>query len=207
MKQTIKIVLTMSLAAAFLAACATRAEKMPQVNGENLLIHPPSGWRLAHTNGDPDGNYVVEFMPNAEEKEAWREGYMSVQRGAFNPSSGQHMAPQALATLMQVAQTKCPGRFVPMTSKDTQISGAYAAVGGGFCSRDGDVAPYGEGNLTAIIEGRKNLFLVQFGWRPATEDDQKDSGWRIRPERLKQYLDLINQASLCGAQGELPCPP
>ena len=198
MKPIIKTALMMSLASVLLAACATKTDKMPQVNGENLLIHPPSGWRLAHTNGDPDGNYVVEFMPDAEEKEAWREGYMSVQRGAFNPIPGQHMAPQALATLMQVAQTKCPGHFVPMTSKDTQISGGYAAIGGGFCSRDG---------LTAIIEGRKNLFLVQFGWRPATEDDQKDYGWRIRTDRLKQYLDLINQASLCGAQGELPCPP
>lgn len=207
MKQTIKTALIMSLAIALLTACATKTEKMPQVNRENLLIHPPSGWRLAHTNGDPDGNYVVEFMPNAEEKEDWHEGYMSVQRGAFNPIPGQHMAPQALATLMQVAQTKCRGHFVPMTSKDTLINGAYAAIGGGFCSRDGNVAPYGEGNLTALIEGRKNLFLVQFGWRPANEDDQKDYGWRIRPDRLKQYLDLINQATLCGAQSELPCPP
>ena len=31
--------------------------------GENLMISPPPGWRLAYMDGDPEGNYVVDFLP------------------------------------------------------------------------------------------------------------------------------------------------
>jgi len=189
------------------SACATHpaANTLPS-NGENLEIRPPAGWRLSYTTGDPESNYLVEFMPNSEDHDSWREGYMSVQRGAYTPIAGQHLATQAVSGLIQAAQTKCAGHFSAMQQKETQTNGAYTTIGGGFCERYSSVAPYGEGSLTAVIEGKKNLFLVQFGWRPATENDLKDYNWRIKPERLQQYLNLLNQATLCGGPSEIPCP-
>ena len=34
--------------------------------GENLMISPPPGWRLAYMDGDPEGNYVVDFLPKVK---------------------------------------------------------------------------------------------------------------------------------------------
>jgi len=187
------------------AAAGKKDEQAAPSNGENLVIQPPAGWRLAYMTGDPSSNYLVEFMPNGEDKDNWREGYMSVQRGAYTPAG--HLATQAVESLIQAAQSKCAGHFVVMKQKDTQTNGAYTSIGGGFCDRYGGVAPYGEGNLTAVLEGKQNLFMVQFGWRPATETDLKDYNWRIQPERLQQYLNLINQAALCGGGKDQPACP
>jgi len=197
----------LSLSLSLSAVAGPKEAPAAPSNGENLVIQPPAGWRLAYMTGDPGSNYMVEFMPNGEDQDNWREGYMSVKRGAYTPVGGQHLATQAVESLIQSAQSKCAGHFVVMKQKNTQTNGAYTSIGGGFCDRYGGVAPYGEGNLTAVVEGKKNLFMVQFGWRPATESDLKDYSWRIQPERLQQYLNLINQANLCGGGNDEPACP
>lgn len=176
-----------------------------QPNGENLQIKAPAGWRLAYMNGDPNGDYVVEFMPENEAHDSWREGYMSVQRGVVDMTSGTHLSTQFVQRILQGAQRNCSGRFTAMRQKDTVTNGAYTSLGGGFCDRVGSTAPFGEGSLIAVIEGSKNMFLVQFGWRPATENELKDYGWRITPQKLQQYLDLLNNASLCGGKDQAVC--
>ncbi len=176
-----------------------------QPNGENLIIQPPSGWRLAYMNGDPNGDYVVEFMPQNESHDSWREGYMSVQRGAIDGTAG--MSSQIVQRVLQGAQLNCQGHFAAMKRKDTMTNGAATSISGGFCDRYGAVAPYGEGSMIAVVEGKEHLFLVQFGWRPATENELKDYGWRITPQKLQVYLDLLNHATLCGGKEQPPCPP
>lgn len=207
--RTALAVLSLSFAmAASPAGAALLDGKVFQPNGENLVIQPPAGWRMAYMNGDPNGDYVIEFMPRNESHDSWREGYMSVQRGAYEPSSGTHLSSQLVQRVLQGAQRNCAGRFTPMKSKDSVNHGAYTSISGGFCDRyNNDAAPYGEGSLVAVVEGKKNLFLVQFGWRPATENELKNYGWRITPERLQQYLNLLNQATLCGGgEDQLTCP-
>lgn len=180
-----------------------------QPQGENLVIQTPPGWRLAYMNGDPNGDYVAEFMPNNESHDSWREGMMSVQRGAYEMASGAHPSTQIVQRVLHDLQRNCAGRFTPMKQKDSMSNGAYASISGGFCDRyaDSSAAPYGEGKLVAVLEGKKNLFLMQFGWRPATEDSWKNIAWRITPQQLQQYLNLLNQANLCGGEGQLSCPP
>lgn len=175
-----------------------------QPNGENLLIQPPAGWRLAYMNGDPNGDYVVEFMPRNESHDSWREGYMSVQRGALDNTTG--MASLFVQRVLQGVQLKCAGRFTPMKRKDSTSNGAVTSISGGFCDRYGPAAPYGEGSVVAVVEGKANLFVVQFGWRPATENELKDYGWRITPQKLQTYLDLLNRATLCGGKDQPACP-
>jgi hypothetical protein len=184
------------------AAAALQAQSY----GENLVLRPPAGWRLAYSEGDPGGNYVIEFMPANENQGAWREGYMSIRRGAYQPGSGAHVATQVVHELLQGAQRLCGGRFTPMQQKETTTNGAYTSISGGFCDRSGSAAPYGEGSLVAAVEGKKNLFLVQFGWRPSTESEAKGPGLHIAPELLQQYLNLLNQAVLCGGDGQPVCP-
>ncbi len=174
--------------------------------GENLVIRPPSGWRLAYTEGDPSGDYIVEFMPGNERQDSWREGYMSVRRGSYQSSKGVHLSTQLVQEVVQNAQRNCAGHFTSMQQKDSVTNGAYTSMSGGFCDRPGNMAPYGEGSLVAMVEGKQHLFLVQFGWRPATEAEGKSGGLRISPEKLQQYLNLLNQAVLCGGDGQPVCP-
>src|SRR5450830_662770 len=199
-----------SLLASVLTPLSVRAELLEgrvfQPNGENLIIQPPAGWRLAYMNGDPNGDYVVEFMPQNESHDSWREGYMSVQRGAADLSSGAHLSTQIVQRVLQGAQRNCAGHFTPMKQKDSMTNGAYTSISGGFCDRLGSAAPFGEGSLIAVFEGTRNLFLVQFGWRPATENELKGNPLRITPQKLQQYLDLLNRATICGGQDQLICP-
>jgi len=207
MKKMLMLLLAQaSLMVSLQAHAALLEGKVFTPNGENLVIQPPSGWRLAYMNGDPSGDYVVEFMPQNESHENWREGYMSVQRGAADVSAGAHMSTPLVQRILQGAQRNCSGHFTAMKQKDTMTNGAYTSISGGFCDRVGSTAPFGEGSVVAVVEGTRNLFLVQFGWRPATESELKNYAWRITPQKLQQYLDLLNHATLCGGPDQLPCP-
>jgi len=204
--------------ALLLAAESARAEwlegRVFQPNGENLMIAPPANWRMAYMNGDPDSDYVIEFLPANEAHDSWREGYMSVQRRTFPEKSlldniharGTTVAAVAIGQVMQNVQRNCAGRFVPMKQKDSLTNGVPTSVSGGFCERAGAAAPYGEGSVIAAFEGKSQLFVVQFGWRPSTANELKEYAYRITPARLQQYLDLLNLGRLCGGADEGACP-
>lgn len=185
-----------------------------QPRGENLMITPPSGWRMAFMDGSPTGDYVVDFLPANEAHDSWREGYMGIQRRSF-PESGLlnnilarqlTVAQVALSEVMQTAQRNCPGRFVPMKQKDTVTNNMPTSISGGFCDRAGNAAPFGEGTLMGVFQGKERLFVVQFSWRPATPSELKEYAYRITPDRLQQFLNLMNSASLCGGPDEGVCP-
>jgi len=203
----LSLTLTATLTSMPVARAALLEGNLFQPNGENLIIQPPAGWRLAYMNGDPNGDYVVEFMPQNESHDSWREGYMSVQRGAASASPGVHLSTQIVQRVLQGAQNSCAGHFTPMKQKDSMTNGAYTSISGGFCDRySAAAAPFGEGSLVAVIEGTKNLFLVQFGWRPSTPNELSGYPLRITPQRLQVLLDQINRAMLCGGADQLACP-
>ena len=62
--------------------------------GENLMISPPPGWRLAYMDGDPEGNYVVDFLPPSSRRVAAltaasrREGFMRIPCPAVRAEPG-----------------------------------------------------------------------------------------------------------------------
>ncbi|BEV14928.1 hypothetical protein HBDW_17160 [Herbaspirillum sp. DW155] len=206
--------LAASLALAPLSGHAEAEGRLFQPKGENLMISPPPGWRLAYMDGDPDGDYMVDFLPANEAHDSWREGYMGVQRRSF-PEAGLlaniqarnlTVAQVALSEVMQGAQRNCPGRFVAMAQKNGSTNNIPLSVSGGFCDRTGPVAPYGEGTVLAVYQGKQQLFVVQFSWRPPTDAANKQYPFRISPAGLQQYLDLINAATLCGGPEEGKCP-
>lgn len=185
-----------------------------QPTGENLMVAPPAGWRLAYMNGVPAGDYVVEFMPANEAHDSWREGYMSVQRRSF-PEAGLlanitarnlTVAQVAISEMMQGVQRACPGRFIAMRQKDSVTNGVPTSVSGGFCDRAGNIAPYGEGAVVAAYQGTERVFVVQFGWRPSTANELTQYPYRVTPAKLQQYLDLLNAATLCGGRDQGACP-
>jgi len=197
-----------------LAAAEALEGAIFQPTGENLMVSAPAGWRLAYMNGAPAGDYVVEFMPANEAHDSWREGYMSVQRRSF-PEAGLlaniqarnlTVAQVAVNELMQGVQRACPGRFVAMRQKDSVTNGVPTSVSGGFCDRAGSIAPYGEGAVVAVYQGTERMFVVQFGWRPATPNELKETAFRVTPAKLQQYLDLLNAATLCGGKDQGVCP-
>ena len=215
LKRLTGYVSSMLVAAAMAPAHAdTITGRVFQPQGENLMISSPSGWRMAYMNGDPTSDYVIEFLPPNEALDSWREGYMSVQRRTFPDSAllnnikARNLTVSAVAMnqVMQNVQSNCPGRFIPMRQKDSFTNGIPTSVSGGFCDRVGMTAPYGEGSVVGIFQGKERMFVVQFGWRPATESEWKDQTFRITPAKLQTYLDLLNSATLCGGADEPACP-
>lgn len=214
------------LTGAAVAACIGLAALLPlqaraeaegsvfQPRGENLMISPPAGWRMAFMDGDPGGDYVVDFLPANEAHDSWREGYMGIQRRSFPDSAlvanitarNLTVAQVAITEVMQNAQRNCPGRFVPMKQKDSLTNGIPTSTSGGFCDRAGAAAPYGEGTVLAVYQGKERLFVVQFSWRPSTQNELNQYAFRITPARLQQFLDLMNAATLCGGPDEGACP-
>jgi len=207
------LVLAATLAASG-PAWAEATGRLFQPAGENLMITPPPGWRLAFMNGDPAGEYVVDFLPANEAHDSWREGYMGVQRRAFPDASlvnniqarNLTVAQVALSEVLQGAQRNCPGRFTAMGQKISMTNNMPTAVSGGFCDRVGPSAPYGEGTVLGVFQGKQYLFVVQFSWRPSTANELNQYAYRITPARLQQFLDLMNAATLCGGADEGKCP-
>ncbi|MBP0596770.1 hypothetical protein J8I26_01525 [Herbaspirillum sp. LeCh32-8] len=214
------------LTAAAVAACMAAFAALPmqaraeaegavfQPRGENLMISPPAGWRMAFMDGSPEGDYVVDFLPANEAHDSWREGYMGIQRRSFPDSAllnnilarNLTVAQVALTEVMQNAQRNCPGRFLPMKQKDTVTNNIPTSISGGFCDRAGNTAPFGEGTVMGVFQGKERLFVVQFSWRPSTPNELKEYTYRITPDRLQQFLNLMNAASLCGGPDEGACP-
>lgn len=207
----------LALSLALMLPRALRAEvtgRIFQPAGENLMIAPPAGWRLAYMDGDPGGEYVVDFLPANEAHDSWREGYMGVQRRGYPGASlveniqarNLSIAQVALAEVMQGAQRNCPGRFNAMGQKVSMTNNMPTAISGGFCERVGPAAPYGEGTVLGVFQGKQYLFVVQFSWRPSTANELNQFAFRITPARLQQFLDLMNAATLCGGPDEGKCP-
>lgn len=214
LSKSIRAMLACAVMLPALAAAEGLEGAIFQPAGENLMVAPPAGWRLAYMNGEPAGDYVVEFMPANEAHDSWREGYMSVQRRSF-PEAGLlanikarnlTVAQVAISEVMQSVQRACPGRFVAMRQKDSITNGVPTSVSGGFCDRAGSSAPYGEGAVVAAYQGSERMFVVQFGWRPATANELKEYAYRVTPAKLQQYLDLLNAATLCGGKDQGVCP-
>ncbi len=205
---------TLWIAVSINANVGRAAEGDPfQVQGEQLVHAPPSGWKLAWMSGEPGGSYTVEYISGTEDIQAWREGYLQIAR---NPYPAEELLKElarrktsisALAIYQDADQAKkrCAGAYTPMSMATNVSNGVTYSVGGGFCDKYGPAAPFGEGALVGFFEGKDYLFKVQYGWRPKSPGDKKESPWRIYPDTSKHYLDAITQSTLCGASGQPSC--
>lgn len=184
------------------------------VQGERLDFEPPAGWRLAWMEGEADGNYYVEYIPQDETIESWRGGYLLVRRFKYPaPEILQQIRDQKmnfaailLQKFMEDAQKACPGKNAQMVQRINTFNGIPFAVSGGFCDAYGPAAPHGEGAFIAYAEGRDYFFQIQYGWRPATvEQRAMNLPWRLAPEKAAQYLNAMKKYTLCGGAGQAAC--
>lgn len=184
------------------------------VNGEQMDYSPPSGWKLAWMHGKQDGPFIAEYIPENEDINAWREGYLSMQRFEYPSVEMLHklkenktrIADMGLIQTVNKANETCGGQHTPMSQRTNTFNNVYFAVGGGYCDKYGTAAPYGEGSFVAFAEGKKFFYRIQYSWRPKSADDQKSNlPWRITPSKAKEYLESIKAMSLCGGDEQPAC--
>lgn len=184
------------------------------VSGERLEPRVPAGWKLAWMEGSAEGGYIVEYIPQAEDIQSWREGYLVIQRMPYPPASSMaelknanaKIADVALYQFMKKVEQTCGGRHQAMTQAANDYNGTHFAVGGGYCDQYGIAAPFGEGSVVAFVEGKEYWFRIQFGWRPKSGSEQQTNlPWRVSPQIVKDYVEIIKTASLCGGAGQPGC--
>lgn len=198
-----------------LGAAAPDAGKPFAVHGERLTLPVPPQWKLAWMQGDGDGDYVAEYIPQDEDITSWRGGYLQISRAAYPGAdvlaqlakAKANIVDVALAQHIRTAASQCGGRHQAMPQHALTYSNVRFAVGGGFCDRYGPAAPLGEGAFMAFVEGKDYLFRIHYGWRPATQQEHDSNlPWRITPAASLRYLESIKAATLCGGDAQPACP-
>ena len=187
-----------------------------RVTGEQIEHPVPTGWKLAWMEGNPDSSYYAEYLPEGESIEHWRTGYLLLSRVPL-PSAevlakvegGKNkLADGSVIDFFQKASKACAGTNELMSQRTNVFNGIYMAVGGGFCDRYGATAPFGEGALVAFAVGKDYLFKMQYGWRPANEQQAKANlPWRLDAELARQYLEAFKASTLCGGTEQPACKP
>lgn len=185
-----------------------------RVSGEQLDFRVPDGWKLAWMSGKGDDQYLAEYLPVNENIDAWRGEYFSINRFRY-PSQKirdkiaalhSSVAAVALYQFIRKADATCGGIHVDMSQRIAMFNGVRFAVGGGYCSRYGSAAPFGEGSIVAFAEGEQYVFRVKYDWRPSSSDEQKeDLPWRNKIQKIKGYIESIKLMTLCGGKDEPVC--
>lgn len=177
------------------------------VTGEQVVHRPPAGWKLAWMSGKSDGNYFSEYIPDEEDINSWRKGYLLIQRIGFPPNeivkalekNRIRIGDALLYSFMQEVRKTCGGRQESMEFKGNNFNGLYFAMGGGFCDRYGPAAPFGEGQIVGFVEGKNFMFRIQYSWRPRSTAEHGDHiPWRIAQDKIEQYRTAIQATTICG---------
>lgn len=176
-----------------------------KVNGERLDLSPPDNWKLAWMSGDPNKSYFVEYIPENDDINSWKNGYLLIERYPYPPpeileelaASKMRIATVALIQLTNLVAKDCPDKFEPTSQKIDTFNGLFFAVGGGYCSIGRKITKYGEGAFTAFVEGKDFIYKIQYGWRPQTEAEKRSSPWGIDEKTATFYLESLKSATLC----------
>ena len=175
------------------------------VNGKRIDIVPPTGWKLTWMIGDADGEYFAEYIKDGEDVLSWRSGLLLIRRVKY-PSADLieqiKKAKSKVADIMLLqydnqTQQTCKDKYVPTAKRVGEVGGLYFAVGGWYCRASSKKIPFGEGSYVAFVEGKEFVHLVQYSWRPQTEQDANSSDWGVDLKTGKAYLDSIMSSVLC----------
>ena len=174
------------------------------VKGERLDVTPPPDWKIIWMEGDPKGEYLVEYAPPGEDVENWKTGHLSIVRKPF--PSAQTMkeirdaklkvADVALIGMVKRISGGCAG-YEEVTMRTSNANGLYLALGGGFCSKPSDNAPLGEGAFVGFYESKNFIYKVQYSWRPQSDAEKQSSLWGIDAAHAKLYRESLKSAALC----------
>ena len=202
---TIKKLLLISLLFLLSSYQSSAAEfKFISVKGDRVDLTPPAEWKLSWMQGTPDGEYLVEYIPQGDDISSWQHGYLMVERLPY-PAGARESIKQAGATISAVAlrQTTnmsskwCQGNFVPTVQALNTFHRLQFAIGGGYCKLPNKMSRFGEGAFVAFIEGQDYLYKIQYGWRPQSKEEQDASPWGIDEATAKKYLESIKSAVIC----------
>lgn len=172
------------------------------------------GKLLGWMDGQPDGHYFVEYILATDNINNWRRGYLSIERMLY-PSDivltefakyKIHLSELALYQFMKGAEDTCKGTHRGMSQRINIFNGILFTVSGGFCDEYGPTAPFGEGAIIAIGEGRDYLFQIKYAWRPESAENRNNNlPWEIDDKTIKKYIDFIKEATLCGGINQSKC--
>lgn len=182
-----------------------------EIEGEQLVYKVSTQWRPVWMSGDPKANFFVEYIPEYEQINNWKFGYLKIQRHPYPApeimekikASGGRISDIAAQQFQEQTSKNCLGKHEKMTHRTNTFNNLFFSVTGGFCNKYGSVAPYGEGAVFAFIEGKDFLHSVQYGWRPIDEKTAKENApWGVFSPLLIQYLNEMKLITTCNSSAE-----
>ncbi|WP_421999718.1 hypothetical protein [Reyranella sp.] len=176
-----------ALSCLFLGGLSSQAQQ--KLEGENLLLAPPAGFKMAF-RGSRDDVGIFEWVPNGETLEDWTE-MMTVQVFKDRPD----LDPKDFLAKIQTRwQAECNGSAsAPVTAE--RINGYTAAT---MLLRCPLLPSTGKPEMTMFraIKGKDALYLVQRAVRAADTPEQV--------ARLEAYFAKV---SACDVRSPAhPCP-
>jgi hypothetical protein len=104
------------------------------------------------------------------------------------------------------ARQHCPGTFTEIPPRSDRVGVLDFAVAGGFCDRYGPAAPFGEGALVALVQGKDFVHRIEYHWRPANDAERsRDLPYRIDAATLEQFRQALIASTLCGGGQQPAC--
>jgi len=217
-KRCMIFVTTMLVAGIANASSTLQDMHIAKVSGEQPDVAVPAGWKLAYKAVHPDGAYFFEYIPEGENIDNWRSGYLFVGRAPYpehrkktdlNQPKAASIGDAMVSAIQKEVADACKGQgsFMPMSHRWNIFNGSRVSVSGGFCSKMGSAAPYGEGAIVSVIEGEEYLHQISFHWRPisAEQREKRMPAWGDTDENIIRYLQTIRATKLCGGKNGAAC--
>lgn len=190
-----------------------------EISGEQLLFRRSPQWDLVWMARNPDEGYFIEYVPSYEHISNWKFGYQKVQRYPM-PSSeaiGQVLQETNSVSLLEglskihqsQAKQACQGEYRPLPLVRDKVNSMDFVRGGGFCTKYGGPAAFGEGAIIAFYLGKDYVHSVHYGWRPIDlKSQQENSPYGVFLPLLGNHLKSLSMVSVCGSQDKsMPsCP-
>lgn len=203
-------VISICLQAHAVEAYGDQAKKI-KISGEQVIHDIPKGWDLSYFEGDPAGNFLMEYVPKGDDVRQWKQGYLLIRRSAYPDATLMSKLKEAkispaMVGILQAQDTAkkgCGENFRPMTQGETVFNGIAFAISGGYCPQYGQYLPFGEGAVVSVLEGKENIFKLQYSWRPHSAQPQLK--WGLENSQITNYLDRIKNTHLCGGINETKC--
>jgi hypothetical protein len=176
-------------AVALLGLCLLATPARAQFQGENLLVGPPSGFKIGFQDSR-GGVSIQEWVPQGETVQNWSE-MVTVQLFRNRPD----LAPRTMLDTIQRGWLNACKGSAPAPIMTGKANGYESATMVLHCPFNGET---GKPETTAFraIRGRDSFYVVQRAVRAVPEAG--------RLERMESYLAGVSVCDTRSAQS--PCP-
>jgi len=180
------------------------------VQGERLDLEPPAGWVLTELRGEAQGSYVVRYEPDATQRAAWKNAYVTIERLRYPDkatlesirAANATVAGQVVSFTMEQMKRNCSAGLTLPPRMTAPFGKRSRSVQAAFCSTTPGSA-LGESLLVAALEGEEYVYRVHFVWLPQNEQEREEATRKMDERMGSAFMNAVSTARLCG--GAVPC--